>query len=277
MWDDINKKQNEDDMIQLLFYSRNLYNKSTRIAVLKIIVIVINIILSLIQKDTVYLSSAFFSAFTILEIYENFCVKNAAKARNIFDNILFGFKQSDYEEEIKEKAYSLCKRHKKEYEIQKENLGTDNPPGLRNWYSEKKGNGKNEIVFKCQIENTEWDKKITIIDLKIFMAVLIAVAVLVIFKHYNKELSELISVILVGIELVYEIIKRFKLYSVHNKIISIRECLINQYSKDKIKKDDLIFLQSSIEKRREMDLVPLNFIHKKITNYMHDLINKVNK
>ena len=277
MWDDINKKQNEDDMIQLLFYSRNLYNKSTRIAVLKIIVIVINIILSLIQKDTVYLSSAFFSAFTILEIYENFCVKNAAKARNIFDNILFGFKQSDYEEEIKEKAYSLCKRHKKEYEIQKENLGTDNPPGLRNWYSEKKGNGKNEIVFKCQIENTEWDKKITIIDLKIFMAVLIAVAVLVIFKYYNKELSELISVILVGIELVYEIIKRFKLYSVHNKIISIRECLINQYSKDKIKKDDLIFLQSSIEKRREMDLVPLNFIHKKITNYMHDLINKVNK
>ena len=45
----------------------------------------------------------------------------------------------------------------------------------------------------------------------------------------------------------------------------------------KIKKDDLISLQYLIEKRREMDLVPLNFIHKKITNYMHDLINRVNK
>ena len=80
-----------------------------------------------------------------------------------------------------------------------------------------------------------------------------------------------------GVELVYEIIKRFVVYSVYNINISNRECLINQFSKNKIKKDDLISLQYLIEKRREMDLVPLNFIHKKITNYMHDLINRVNK
>ena len=42
MWEEINKKQNEDDMIQLLFYSRCLYNNSTRIAILKIIVVIIN-------------------------------------------------------------------------------------------------------------------------------------------------------------------------------------------------------------------------------------------
>lgn len=277
MWEEINKKQNEDDMIQLLFYSRCLYNNSTRIAILKIIVVIINIILSLIQKDTVYLSAAFFIIFTILEINEHFCIKNAAKARNLFDNNLFEFGSKDYEIEIKEKAYSLCKRHKKSYDIQKVNLGTDNHPGLRNWYSEKEGNNKNEIVFKCQIENTKWDKKITKIDLIIFIAVLIAVAILVIFKYYNKELSELISVILAGVELVYEIIKRFVVYFKYNINISNRECLINQFSKNKIKKDDLISLQYLIEKRREMDLVPLNFIHKKITNYMHDLINRVNK
>ena len=113
MWDEINKKQNEDDMIQLLFYSRSLYNNSTRITILKIIVVIINIILSLIQKDTVYLSAAFFIIFTILEISEHFCIKNAAKARNLFDNNLFEFGSKDYEIEIKEKAYSLCKRHKK--------------------------------------------------------------------------------------------------------------------------------------------------------------------
>lgn len=277
MWDEINKKQNEENMIQLLFYSRNLYNKSTRIGIFKIIVVIINITLSLVQKDTVYLSAVFFLAFTILEICENFCVRNAARARNLFDNILFDFESSNYEEEIKEKAYSLCKRHKKEYEIQKANLGTDNPPGLRNWYSEKKENDKNEIIFKCQIENTKWDKKITKIDLLIFNAVLIIVSVLVGIKYYNRKLCELISVILVGIELVYETIKRFILYLVYNNNISNRECLINQFSKNKIKKGDLVFLQSFIEKRREMDLVPLNFIHKKITNYMHDIINKINK
>ena len=277
MWEEINKKQNEDDMIQLLFYSRYLYNYSIRIIILKIIMVIINIILLLIQKDTIYLSAAFFLLFTILEISEHFYVKNAAKARNLFDNNLFEFETKDYEVKIREKAYSLCKRHKKTYDIQKVNLGIDNPPGLRNWYSKKEGNNKNEIAFKCQIENTKWDKKINKIDLIIFIAILIVIIILVIFKYYYKELSKLISIILTGFELVYEIIKRFVVYFKHYINISNRECLINLFLKNKIKKDDLIYLQNFIEKRRNMDLVPLNFIHNKITNDMHDLINRLNK
>lgn len=272
MWEEINKKQNEEEMIQLLYYSRNLYNRSTQIFILKLIVVIINIALSLEQENTIFLSAIIFGLFTLLEIIERVCVKNAARARNLFDIILFGFDTVKYEAKIKEKAYIFCRKHKANYEIQKENLGTDDPPGLKNWYTPNNGKTKNEIVFKCQIENTKWDKKITNTDLGIFIVVLVLVVLIVIYKYYNKMLSELISVILVGIELIYEVTKRALLYIKYNKNVSNREFLIDEFSDSKISKKHLKSLQTLIEERREMDLVPLNFIHRKVSNYMHEII-----
>ncbi len=272
MWEKINKKQNEEEMIQLLYYSRNLYNRSIEIFILKLIVVGINIILSFTQKDTIFLSAIIFMLFTLLEIIERACVKNAARARNLFDVSLFEFENVKYESKIKEKAYIFCRKHKKDYKIQKENLGTDDPPGLKNWYTQNNGKTKNEIIFKCQIENTKWDKKITNTDLGIFIVILVLVILIVIYKYYNKMLSELISVILVGIELIYEVIKRALLYIKYNKNVSNREILIDEFSDSKITKKHLKSLQSLIEERREMDLVPLNFIHRKVSNYMHEII-----
>ena len=71
-------------------------------------------------------------------------------------------------------------------------------------------------------------------------------------------------------------IKRIYLYYAYNKNLSKRECLIEEFSKSKIQKENLKSLQTLIVKRREMDLVPLNFIHSKISLTMHDLISKFN-
>lgn len=89
MWEEINEKQNTDEMLQLQYYARNAYDNSTRISILKIIVLIINIVLAVINKDTIFLSALFFTIFAFLEILERKFVKNAAKARNLFDEILF--------------------------------------------------------------------------------------------------------------------------------------------------------------------------------------------
>lgn len=277
MWEEINEKQNTDEMLQLQYYARNAYDNSTRISILKIIVLIINIVLAVINKDTIFLSALFFTIFAFLEILERTFVKNAAKARNLFDEILFKLNIThDDDKKIKEKAYNLCKRRKNDFEIQKRNLGTDNPPGLKNWYTKNSGKNRNEIVFKCQIENTKWDKRVTEIDFIIFIIALLIVFSITIFKYYNKTLSELISGMLSCIELIYEIIKRIYLYYSYNKNLSKRECLIEEFSKSKIQKENLKSLQTLIVKRREMDLVPLNFIHSKISLTMHELISKFN-
>lgn len=272
MWEEINKKQNEEEMIQLLYYSRNLYNRSTQIFIFKIIVLIINIVLLFEQENNIFLSVLFHVLFILLESVEQICVKNAARARNLFDIILFEFESVKYESKLKEKAYIFCRKHKEDYKIQKENVGTDDPPGLKNWYTQNNGKTKNEIIFKCQIENTKWDKKITNTDLVIFIVTLILVIFIVGCKYYNRTLSELILALLVGFELIYEIIKRVSLYIKYNKNLSNRELLIDEFSNSRISKKHLKSLQALIEERREMDLVPLNFIHRKVSNYMHEII-----
>ena len=120
MWEEINEKQNTDEMLQLQYYARNAYDNSTRISILKIIVLIINIVLAVINKDTIFLSALFFTIFAFLEILERTFVKNAAKARNLFDEILFKLNIThDDDKKIKEKAYNLCKRRKNDFEIQK--------------------------------------------------------------------------------------------------------------------------------------------------------------
>ena len=74
------------------------------------------------------------------------------------------------------------------------------------------------------------------------------------------------------IELVWEIIKRIKFYYDYNKNLSNRECLINEFSNNRVSKNNLISLQKLIEERRKLNLVPLNSIHNKISQKMHDII-----
>lgn len=272
MWEEINKKQNEDKMLELQYYARKQYNKSVTISEINIAVILISIILEILNMNNIYISGLLFIIFLALEFLTNKCIKNAAKARNIFDDILFKFNITEDYDKIKEKAYRICLKNKRDFEIQKRNTGTDNPPGLKDWYTKNDGKNMNEIILKCQIENTRWDKEITNIDLKIFLTILFVLVGVGIIKYFNKPLHELIKCLFVTIQLVWEIIKRIKFYYDYNKNLSNRECLINEFSNNRVSKNNLISLQKLIEERRKLNLVPLNSIHNKISQKMHDII-----
>lgn len=272
MWEEINKKQNEDKMLELLYYSRKLYNKSSNIFKINIVLILINIILEILNINNIYSAGVLFIIFLVLEILASNCIKNAAKARNIFDAILFGFDKIKCYERIREDAYKICSKNKEDFEIQKNNTGRDNPPGLKDWYTENNGINKNEIILKCQIENTKWDKEITNIDIKIFFAIFLILLCIVVIKYFNRPLHELIKCLFVTIELIWEIIKRIKFYYDYNKNLSNRECLINEFSNNRVSKNNLKSLQKLIEERRSLNLVPLNSIHKKVSEKIHDII-----
>ena len=272
MWEEINKKQNEDKMLELQYYARKQYNKSVTISEINIAVILISIILEILNMNNIYISGLLFIIFLALEFLTNKCIKNAAKARNIFDDILFKFNITEDYDKIKEKAYRICLKNKRDFEIQKRNTGTDNPPGLKDWYTKNDGKNMNEIILKFQIENTRWDKEITNIDLKVFLTILFVLVCVGVIKYFNKPLHELIKCLFVTIELVWEIIKRIKFYYDYNKNLRNRECLINEFSNNRVSKNNLISLQKLIEERRKLNLVPLNSIHNKISQKMHDII-----
>ena len=49
MWEEISKKQNEEEMLQLQYYARKLYDMANILFLIKMIVLVINAILAIIN------------------------------------------------------------------------------------------------------------------------------------------------------------------------------------------------------------------------------------
>lgn len=276
MWEEINQKQNEDEMKELLYYSGRLYDIATRLYVLEMIVLTISIVIAILGKETAIINGCFFVILLLIGCIESKCVENAAQARNLFDALLFDFEIKEDKIKIQEKAYLLCKKNINDYNIKKNNTGTDTPPGYKNWYTKNNGKNKNEIIFKCQRENIKWDKTITKVDLIVFLLMLVIIVVVGAVKYYNETVKEVIGVIFVAINLIYEIIKRICLYISYNMNLKQKEYLLDSFSENKITKQNIKMLQDLIEKRRHLNLVPLNFIHKKVTNLMHELISKFN-
>lgn len=271
MWEEINEKQNEDKMLQLLYYSRKLYNNANTLFLYKMIILVINAILAIIDINPIVIVILSI-IYIILQYCENICIKNASRAREIFDAILFEFQIPNDYENIKENAYKICQKNKKEFEIQKNNTGEDSPPGVKNWYTQNDGNTKNEIIFKCQIENTKWDEKVTKINSVVFWSGIIILFIIYIIIRNKDSVVDFILGILLSFELIIQLIEIAVEYRKYNKNLIERKFQIEKIKLKKIKKDELISLQKLINERRNLKLVPFNNIHKFITIKMHDLM-----
>ena len=271
MWEEINEKQNQDKMLELQFYSRKLYNRANILFLVKIIVLIINAILAVININAI-LVVILSTASAILHCLEKICIKNAASAREIFDAILFGFDIPKEYEKIRENAYKICSKHDKEFKKQKSNTGEDKPAGVKNWYTENSGKTRNEIIFNCQVENTKWDEEITKINSIIFWSIISILFLIYIILRYKDSVIDFILGIILSFELVIQIISIFLEYRKYNKNLIERKKKKKKMKSKRITRKELISLQELIKERRNLKLVPFNSIHKYITIKMHDLI-----
>lgn len=271
MWEEINEKQNQDKMLELQFYSRKLYNRANILFLVKIIVLIINAILAVININAI-LVVILSTVSAILHCLEKLCIKNAASAREIFDAILFGFDIPKEYEKIRENAYKICRKHDNEFKKQKSNTGEDKPAGVKNWYTENSGKTRNEIIFNCQVENTKWDEEITKINSIIFWSIISILFLIYIILRYKDSVIDFILGIILSFELVSQIISIFLEYRKYNKNLIERKIQIEKMKSKRITRKELISLQELIKERRNLKLVPFNSIHKYITIKMHDLI-----
>lgn len=273
MWEQINQKQNEDEMLQLQYYARKLYDTANILFLIKMIVLLINVILAMIDINIVVIVILSL-IYLVLENKESYCIKNAACAREIFDAILFDFNIPKEYTKIKENAKKICTLHSAEFEIQKNNTGVDKPAGVKNWYTKNNGVTKNEIIFNCQVENTRWDEKITKINSIIFWSIIVISFILYIIVRHKDSIGDFVLGSLLAFEMIEQIIRIAIEYKKYNKNLIERNFEIQRMQTKKIKKDELISLQELIKERRNLKLVPFNSIHKFITIKMHDLFNK---
>ena len=276
MWEEIGKKQNEEEMLQLQYYARILYNRANRMFVLKTIVLITGV-LTVVLDFNIVVTAIIAILYKTLNVVEVKCIENAASARALFDAKLFDFDISRNCDEIKEKAYKICVKKREDFEIQKNNTGMDVPPGVKDWYTMNDGSTKREIIFKCQIENTKWDEKITRINTIILQIIVIVMFIGYVFLKRNTTVLEFFMNLFIGYELIEQVLVTGLEYKRYNCNLIKRKQEIERMQQGKIKKKDIERLQELINERRELRLVPFNGIHKYVSAEMHELLKRYKK
>lgn len=193
-------------------------------------------------------------------------VEQGAELREFFDAYSLNINTDQFSEEKKrqllESAKKQCSKKPKEAEIQMRNTGSDNPPGVYDWYLFSKDIDGLEAQFECQRQNTWWDKKLTSIryTVSIITCIILTLTFIVLMIHNNAIRTLLCSASLI-IKLVERIKDNHKYRCLSLKIDGAQETLGVHLSEEGIMQ-----LQGMINERRAINVLGINLSHRRLAS-----------
>lgn len=280
---EILNRQDETSMLRLLFASRYYYNVAE----------ILNKCLwwaSLLSACTILLPGSIpeWLRLAIPIAIDSICllftriyhrlISLAANMREYFDAYVLNLNLEDIgrlqQQKLNEKASKIVERRKSDANIQMENTGLDDPPGVKRWYDLDREMNEEDAVYECQRQNGWWNSHLAKIRRKkdfIFACVfLVVVAVLVIL--YRKCVFRLaICLLSMFIKMVDHIVEDIKYYTLSVRIDAVIDNLSRARSADNI-----IELQKLINKRRAFPVLEHNSIHKNNARRLSELYKTSN-
>lgn len=264
---DIVEKQNEPFMLKVQYAARCCYNLAEKQNYFVWVFCLISA-LSIFLPDGLlwYLSlTAPFVADIIawvLMILVNRNVQKAAYLRKYFDAYSLDIGADQYSEaekrrlaEISAKCYS---QNPIGAELQMRNTGTDNPPGVHDWYMFSKQYDGLEAKFECQRQNTWWDKELfpirCFVTLIVFGIVAVIFIILAVRNDFVKTLLCSAGLLIKLVERVFDN-RKYRILSI--KIDGAQQMLEAHLTHEGVEQ-----LQLQIDERREINILGINFLHK---------------
>lgn len=268
---DIQSKQNDEKLLKIQYAARENYNFAEELNHFVWL-------LCLVSAFSVFLPSSCPTIATygipfvadivalILFLLVNRRVTTAAKLRKYFDAYVLNICPNQFSEaelrevkEIAEKAYS---KNPQKAIIQMTNTGKDSPPGVHEWYVFPEPCIGTTAQFECQRQNTWWNAKMfhRRFAASICAFILVAAGFLLLLNNNN-----IVSVILCSAGLTTKIIERlienWQYISISKEIAGSQKTVERQPTIVGVEE-----LQSLIDKRRAINVLELNWFHKKNAN-----------
>ena len=193
-------------------------------------------------------------------------VRWGACIRRYFDANVIGIDSSQFshseERNIIEKAESIFTKHSHDGLVQIGNTGHDVPPGVKDWYEFSTPLNGVDAQFECQKQNVWWNKKMS--QRKIPVIIFVGICIIIAFGFSMHILDRSIfTTFLCSSGLLLKVLERL-----YENIKYIQVSLQIDGSKEtiEIKPEEryVEHLQSLIDKRREINVLELNSIHKRV-------------
>lgn len=196
--------------------------------------------------------------------------------RNVFElesDVIITHNSFDRLVELREKVIT---RNIRNYTVQSENSGEDEPPGVKNWYNTNADMTGDDAIFECQKENVWWDKKILVCQWLFCGVITILIISVAILLLRAKSLAEVSLILLSEAGLLIRVCERIAVIYQYKKISIEIDTIVSSFDAFAEHKG-VSMLQSKIEQRREIPMTHINYLHKKAARKLTELYTKVRR
>lgn len=270
----IKEKQNNENILKLQYASRHLYNFAEILGYSSWLLTFIIILIGWFDKsNNSYIVAYVVAVITILNTVVDYlrtkAINIAAAIRTYIDYALFdictrkifnGFTTDT----INRVGEFISKFHKKTYQKQISNSGTDVYKGVKDWYALNDNMTKEEEILSAQKENCSFDMSISKSTYILFTAIIIILAFIVIKLDSNFLL------ICALIPMILKVIKFFIDYYEYKKIYDEEKIIISKLDYKGYDKDLSLQLQECIDNRRKLNFVVFSFVYKLKSINLHN-------
>ncbi|WP_395013832.1 S-4TM family putative pore-forming effector [Robinsoniella peoriensis] len=271
-------KQNEEEMLKYQFAARVYYNRAELINFLIWVFCVISASCVFISVDALWFQGIPLAADIIaawLGIKLSRTLSNASLLRSYFDAYVLNIDIDSFEDStvrrIKEISTKIILSKCEDYREQIINTGNDVPPGVRDWYDIPASYSEKNAQFECQKQNCWWNKKMT--HKRFLLNILFAVfaALVVFFAVRNVSIGDSIIIGVFGSgAIIMRCIERFSANKQYHDLSQQIDGAVEALSESRDIKN-IYRLQKLINKRRELPILEMNFIHKRIAKPLSEM------
>lgn len=278
----IKQKQNTPFFLKCQFTAKHYFNKAELLNYLVWFCCLLSAMTIFIPSTTKYLIIGIpllldVIAFVLEIIFEKM-VSTAARIRNYFDANVLDINASQYSEsdirEIKDIVEKTSARHAEECGIQIAHTGNDSPPGVLDWYEFSHDFSDEVVQYECQQQNCWWNEKLSKRRL-LYLSIAFLTSSLIVFlicKYFDTSVALFRIIFCSGIilKIVERLIQHYNCHKIFLNIQGARNLVEKSKSPENIQA-----LQKMIEKRREISVLEINEIHKRLANKLNQHYKKI--
>lgn len=274
------KRQNEKDMLDILYSQRFYYNRVNFFENLSTVLILFICIFNFFEIKhpiiKIIVNGFMVGVNGLILCFIKKDIIKGASLKKYFDYKLFRFNgiTKDFEKACKGFIYDVLNKKRKDYNHQVNNNGKSKPPGLKDWYFDEGKSGEVEIIKSMQKQNLYWDKKISKIYLSFIGVTLILLLCLylTICIFLKFKIIELLAGFIPFISIIIFFVDKIKAYFLIDRNVEVAKNLLNKAKN----LDDLVEIQEIIDNRRMENFCPPNIIHSIISKNAHKKIEYIN-
>lgn len=287
MRDVIFKRQNEEDLLDLLYAQRVFYDKAEiynkigwGMTLLLTVLAVGELFIPFCDQASSMIEIIVAVVVFVVDYKTKALINWGAETKGLIDSILFDFPIQNKEKLI-EYAIKIKNRNKDDYKLQTTHRGDDNIRGLRDWYTEYNSDDHNKVILNCQKENIWWNVKL-VNYYKNIISIFIGVSALLVFTfifYFAIKIDFAWGLIILGSTILIRSIEQLMTIKTYTKAMEHAQAKVELIEADSnnLNMESLLSLQKNIEENRKSGFLVPSWIHYIYSKHLHEEKKEINE